>query len=111
MALELILRKGEKGTNRDPGIRLDLAVGTAADRPITGRWKRTAEPLAAAEAEQLPPAMAARQTAGRLDPLEQQPRRHGLPKERSGGCVLIPRPTFPLHQVCRAVELQQSMLY
>jgi hypothetical protein len=64
MALELILRKGEKGTNRDPGIRLDLAVGTAADRPITGRWKRTAEPLAAAEAEQLPPAMAARQTAG-----------------------------------------------
>lgn len=72
---------------RDPGVHLDLPVGTAADRSITGRWKRTAEPLAAAEAEQLPPAMAAGQTASRLDPLEQQPRRHGLPKREVRDCV------------------------
>lgn len=51
------LEKGRKGTNRDPGVCLDLPVGTAADWWLARRGKRTAEPLAAPEAEQ--PAMAA----------------------------------------------------
>jgi len=60
-----------------------LSVRAAADQSTARRRERRT----VAEGEQLAPALAAGQTASRLDPPEQQPRRHGFPKQEVRGCV------------------------
>jgi hypothetical protein len=90
------LETAGKGTNRDPGVRLDLRpVRVAADRSIPCWRERTAEQPRAT--------VGAGKTAGRLDPPEQEEaRRHVcLPKRgrESREVVLVPSPSFPLRQV------------
>ena len=105
MVLELNLKRQEiKGTNRDPGVRLDLrSVRVAADRSIPRRWKRTSEQPRAT--------VGAGKTAGRLDPPEQEARCHvclpkrGRESSQLRGCVgslayLSPPLSMQQQQIC-----------